>query len=80
MEDLHGKAVGKPSVIWGDRAWRGGFGGESFVDTHVLCQKQDWGVFVQPASRRAACLGGRLVSQFPSPLPVPKQIPHPVPG
>lgn len=36
MEDLHGKAVGKPGVIWGDRAWGGGFGGESFVDTCVV--------------------------------------------
>lgn len=46
------------------------------LDMHLLCQK--WDEFVQPDSRRAARMGGKLTSRFPYTLPVSKRIPHPV--
>lgn len=54
VQHLRRKAIGKLREIWRDQAWEGDFGGELFVDVHLLCQKQEWDVFVQPDSSHAA--------------------------
>lgn len=77
-QDVGRKDVGKPRAVWRDKAWRGNFGGELFVDMHLLCQKWEWDVFVQPDSRHAAWMDGKLTSWFPYTLPVSKRILHPV--
>lgn len=78
MWDLCRKAVGKYRAVCRDKARGGDFGGELFVDVHLLCKKLEWDVFVQPDCRHAARMGGKLASWFPYTLPVSKWIPHPV--
>lgn len=71
VQDFSRKGVSKPRAVWRDIDWRGSFGGELFVDMHLLCQKWEWDMFVQPDSRLCEWMeislpGFHIPSLFPN--------------
>lgn len=75
MQGLCRKAVGICKTVWRDKGWGGDFSGELFVDVHLLCQKQEWDVFVQPESRHTAQMGGSSLPGFHIPSLFPNGSP-----